>query len=322
MKKLLALSLLLLTLSASAAQLIINCQGNPTLACSTSGPPPYTGTGDPPWLVNGKANTNFASLFASVATIPTSANPTGTVGLSTVNGVAATFLRSDGAPPLSQAIVPTWSGLHTFTGGVVIGSPTGGSKGANTLNSPLANTYLDGTLFQGIAPTWTGLHTFTGHAIEVGAPTSGDTGSGTINVATGYDINGVSQFQTGSFTGTFTGFTASSCSPNTNCTGTVNWTQVGSLVTLVFTTANTGTSNATSFTMTGLPTALQPTRAQQISMPFDMCEDNTAVAACLATMTASSGTITFAKNGLSGGWTSSGTKGMEAGGVTVMYIVN
>lgn len=42
------------------------------------------------------------------------ANPTGTIGLSTVNGTASTFLRSDGAPPLSQAITPTWTGLHTW----------------------------------------------------------------------------------------------------------------------------------------------------------------------------------------------------------------
>lgn len=45
----------------------------------------------------------------------TGANPTGTVGLSTVNGSATTFLRSDGAPPLSQAIIPTWTGAHTWT---------------------------------------------------------------------------------------------------------------------------------------------------------------------------------------------------------------
>lgn len=43
------------------------------------------------------------------------ANPTGTIGLTAVNGIAATFLRSDGAPALSQAIVPTWTGQHTFT---------------------------------------------------------------------------------------------------------------------------------------------------------------------------------------------------------------
>lgn len=48
----------------------------------------------------------------------TGANPTGTIGLSAVNGSANTYLRSDGAPALSQAIVPTWSGAHTFSTGI------------------------------------------------------------------------------------------------------------------------------------------------------------------------------------------------------------
>jgi len=43
-----------------------------------------------------------------------SANPTGTIGLTAVNGTAHTFMRSDGAPALSQAIVPTWTAQHTF----------------------------------------------------------------------------------------------------------------------------------------------------------------------------------------------------------------
>lgn len=45
------------------------------------------------------------------------ANPTGTIGLTAVNGAATTALRSDGAPALSQAIAPTWTGLHTFSNG-------------------------------------------------------------------------------------------------------------------------------------------------------------------------------------------------------------
>jgi hypothetical protein len=47
-------------------------------------------------------------------TVPVGANPTGSVGLAAVNGSAATFLRSDGAPALSQTIAPTWMGQHVF----------------------------------------------------------------------------------------------------------------------------------------------------------------------------------------------------------------
>lgn len=43
------------------------------------------------------------------------ANPTATIGLSAVNGVATSSIRSDGAPALSQAIAPTWTAKHTFS---------------------------------------------------------------------------------------------------------------------------------------------------------------------------------------------------------------
>jgi len=54
----------------------------------------------------------------------TGANPTGTIGLSAVNGVATTFLRSDGAPALSQAIAPTWTGVHTYANDIVSSTGT------------------------------------------------------------------------------------------------------------------------------------------------------------------------------------------------------
>jgi len=44
------------------------------------------------------------------------ADPTGTIGLSAVNGVAATALRSDGAPALDQGIAPTWTANHIWSG--------------------------------------------------------------------------------------------------------------------------------------------------------------------------------------------------------------
>lgn len=55
-------------------------------------------------------------------------NPTGTVGLSAVNGTATTYMRSDAAPALSQAITPTWTAQHTFTaasGAVVLANTAG-----------------------------------------------------------------------------------------------------------------------------------------------------------------------------------------------------
>jgi hypothetical protein len=46
---------------------------------------------------------------------PLPASPTASVGLVAVNGTATTYMRSDAAPALSQAIVPTWTGAHTWS---------------------------------------------------------------------------------------------------------------------------------------------------------------------------------------------------------------
>ena len=45
----------------------------------------------------------------------TFANPTASLGLTAINGVATTAMRSDAAPALDQGISPTWSGTHTFS---------------------------------------------------------------------------------------------------------------------------------------------------------------------------------------------------------------
>jgi len=67
------------------------------------------------------------------------ANPTAMVGLSAVNGSAGTFLRSDGAPALDQAISPTWSGYHSFSGGLGA-APVGGVINLTGDNTILTTT--------------------------------------------------------------------------------------------------------------------------------------------------------------------------------------
>ena len=80
----------------------------------------------------GAGTLNAAGLYVNGVSVaaPTGANPTGTVGLAAVDGSAATFLRSDGAPPLSQAIAPTWTGDHTFTPGSGVGITVNGNTTA------------------------------------------------------------------------------------------------------------------------------------------------------------------------------------------------
>lgn len=85
----------------------------------------------------------------ATVTVPLGADPSGTVGLANVVGSATTFLRSDGAPPLSQAITPTWTGTHIFSNATLTASFAKAQNGLtaaevkNTTSSTTAGVYLD-----------------------------------------------------------------------------------------------------------------------------------------------------------------------------------
>ncbi|MGI5828398.1 MAG: site-specific integrase, partial [Patescibacteria group bacterium] len=99
------------------------------------------------------------------------ANPTAEVGLTAVNGTATTAMRSDAAPALSQAIAPTWTGIHTFTentyfpgqgvwntsGNVGIGTTNPGTYKLNVNGSLIATDYYSGDGTQGASTTTNGL---------------------------------------------------------------------------------------------------------------------------------------------------------------------
>ncbi len=139
------------------------------------------------------------------------ANPTASVGLAAVNGAAITYMRSDAAPALSQAITPTWTALHTFTGGITVSGTTtidgytltltgnASIQGTNTGDqvipagaNPAASVGLAAVngiatsfmrsdaapaLSQAITPTWTALHTFAG-----GLTVNGSGGNSTLTL--------------------------------------------------------------------------------------------------------------------------------------------
>lgn len=67
------------------------------------------------------------------------ANPSATVGLTATNGAATTYARSDSAPALSQAITPTWTGLHQFNAGVSVNA---GATAATSFMRPLTDATL------------------------------------------------------------------------------------------------------------------------------------------------------------------------------------
>jgi len=117
----------------------------------------------------------------------------------------------------------------------------------------------------------------------------------------------------GTFTSTFTGLTAT-------VTCTSSYYKAGSIVTLALCAGN-GTSNANTFTMTGLPGAITPTTLTQ-DVPLGRVLNAGSVAnTATALITASSGTLTFEMSGISTGWNASSTKGFQVG-QTISYLLN
>jgi hypothetical protein len=154
--------------------------------------------------------------------------------------------------------------------------------------------------------------------VTVNAPSSGVTmalssvsGTGTALTTDGVDATAA----TGTFTATMTG-------GSTSPTCTARWTRVGNLVMLEICSA-TATSNSTSFTYTGLPSAVQPTVTQHVPAASSAYEDNSAAqpSTVEVVLTASSGTITFWHNGASTGWTNGGVKGVLSIN-TISYLLN
>lgn len=103
----------------------------------------------------------WAAIKAAVVSlIPSAANPSGSVGIAAANGAAATYMRSDAAPPISQAIAPTWTGKHIFqktgvanslpTEVLVIQELTTASSGNEFLSPPAR---LKGSGWRGSAQT-------------------------------------------------------------------------------------------------------------------------------------------------------------------------
>lgn len=140
------------TLYASAANTLSALAGNTT---STKKFYTQTGTG----------TVSAAPSWATIAAgdIPSlGANPSATIGLTAVNGVATTYMTSDSAPALSQAISPTWSGTHTFSNAITVNGGGSSLKGGVSITVPtsgstlsLAATGGSGTAGVGITATST-----------------------------------------------------------------------------------------------------------------------------------------------------------------------
>ncbi len=144
-------------------------------------------------------------------------------------------------------------------------------------------------------------------------PSTGNlTVAGNLNITSGQlQLNGVNQFQSGTFAGTLTGFSGTAPS------GTFHYTIAGNICTVSLANPSnvSGTSNATTMTLTGLPSVCQPA-VQQPAMPCTLVDNNQFVAGAASVF--QSGTVTFyrlvAATGVysATGFTASSTKGMDS----------
>lgn len=136
-------------------------------------------------------------------------------------------------------------------------------------------------------------------SLVVGGATGGAQGLGTVN-ATGYYINGTAAGvgTTGSFTAGTTGLSGG--------TAACNWTKVGTQVTLYMARASTITSTLTTFTLTGLPSTIQPTTPKYAVCPT-LGLNNSALTPNVTALVSGS-TIAFGLTGNVSAWTASGTK--------------
>lgn len=288
----------------------------PTFQSVGVGVAPPAGVGN----VRAAGDIQAATFNGSPLPSPSSgANPTGTVGLTAVNGVATTFLRSDGAPLLSQAITPTWTGAHTFT-----------NLAAMTIASANPQDRYSETDVATNNQAWK----FDVSAGVLSLRLCDDTFATCTNAALTIARSGVSLGAFNLFgsavsvnnepvatrvAAAFTGTLATGCT--TTPTGTFRYARTGQSVTVTLAAALTCTSNSTAMTVTGLPGTAQSALTLQY-LPCSLVDNgNTILGICQ--IQAASGTMTFAAVKTSlvtgfnnidfAGFTGSGTKGIPSG---------
>jgi len=120
----------------------------------------------------------------------------------------------------------------------------------------------------------------------------------------------------GSYTGTLTGCT-------TSPTITINYSIIGDVVIISTDDNVTGTSNSTSFTITGAPTAIRPVTNDSALAPAVVTNNGSENNGGVFVFMSTSGTLTFMHSGTLTGFTSFGTKGISAGyAMSYVYKIN
>jgi hypothetical protein len=258
-------------------------------------------SGQTAWTLYEPASTSDLRFFAGADRVVFTAAGNVTINAPT-SGVALTVTAATGA---RGVVFNGVAGQYTQK---ILGSSTSGqSFGLNIQAGTISTDYA---LFIGnAAASIEFMRVWGDGGLTIGVPTGGNKGAGTLNAATQLYVNNLAAFQTGTFTGTLTGCT-------TAVTGTMTWTRSFNIVTVYSPLGMTGTSNAATFTMTGLPAAIQPAAEQLCACSIENNGSNSAGYAEVS----GSGTVTFAIGLVSGtlilyssgSFTASGVKGLNA----------
>lgn len=243
---------------------------------------------------------------------PLDATLTALAGLATVADRVPYFTGTD------TAALATFTALaRTLVGGATVAAMQG------TLNlTPGTNVQAQDAELQAIAgltsaadrlPYFTGagtaaLATFTG----AGRNLVDDADTTAQRTTLGLGTAATQTYAEGSFTLTGTGFSG------TAPTGTARYVQIGKLVTLSLPPLS-GTSNATTFTLTGLPAGLQTTLPAQYAVVIGSNASASLASPALMAIVAASGTLTLYLNTAGALWTASGTKSI--GEMVVSYLL-
>ena len=243
-------------------------------------------SGDTEIVLTGDA-LSIASTIARDTELPTGANPSGTIGLSAVNGVATTFLRSDGAPALSQSITPTWTGLHTFNtaGLIATASSTMQNLFATALTVPPLTSAILLTNASGVFAEYAGTGACTaGQAITALSALGASTCTAFSNFAYPFTSTAVSTVVSTSTTMLFTGgimsgststlqWLSSTNSTSTSATSTDFFSTRG-VVTTFISNAITTATQVVSSTLTIGGHQVYPRWDDRMSIPSATTTDN------------------------------------------------
>jgi hypothetical protein len=236
------------------------------------------------------------------------ANPTASAGLTAVNGVATTFLRSDGAPAISQSIAPTWTATHIFANTTAQEVLNNSGAGSDAKNWILRNN---------------GSGSFAVSSSTDAAPATAiknalvfdRTGTTVTNIAIGNNDN--PSFSVNGVTSTPDSYSGTAAISGCTTAPTVSLT-VKAFGRLVIAEVASGgsatcTSNSSGFSLsTSIPAALLPADSNNsVCSAIEALDAGTAITSGIASI-GSGGTIFLSKLP-SELWTSSGTKQIVRG---------